>query len=174
MLRIAAAGFTPFILMACLLALGSFDTVEAQNLTVGSTTLAFNVAQGGSPSVQTVTTGSTGGSINFSISYTASWITAGIGAGGVALWVQGATSSRAAIFERDRPSRVQSGGGGANSTAWPSTSGPPPFTRFLMQSDTLVWAPLRATCSTVPSRDAKTAYRCSAASSIQSSIVTRT
>lgn len=77
--RIAAAGFTPFILMACLLALGSFDTVEAQNLTVGSTTLAFNVAQGGSPSVQTVTTGSTGGSINFSISYTASWISAGTG-----------------------------------------------------------------------------------------------
>ena len=76
MLRIAPDRLTPFIVTACLFALGSFDTVQAQNLTVGNTTLTFALAPGASPSTQTVSTGSTGGTIAFNIYYTASWLSA--------------------------------------------------------------------------------------------------
>ena len=79
MLRIAPDRLTPFIVTACLFALGSFDTVQAQNLTVGNTTLTFSLAPGASPSTQMVSTGSTGGSITFNISYTASWLSAASG-----------------------------------------------------------------------------------------------
>jgi uncharacterized protein (TIGR03437 family) len=75
--------FTTFAMMACFVALGSFDTAQAQNLTVSSSTLVFTAAQGGNPNppTQMVTTGSTGGSINFIISYSAnsSWLSASTG-----------------------------------------------------------------------------------------------
>src|ERR1035437_8612944 len=80
--RLAPVRFTTFGLLACFFALGSFDTVQAQNgtLTVSTNTLSFTSAQGGNPSTtQTVSIGSTGGSINFTIATTATWLSAGTG-----------------------------------------------------------------------------------------------
>ena len=75
--RIPFARLMPFV---CLLALGCLDTVQAQNLTLnGGTapvTLTFSTAPGVNPPTQTVSTGSTGGSFSYSVSYTASWISA--------------------------------------------------------------------------------------------------
>lgn len=80
--RLADVRFTTFGLLVCFLALGSFDTVHAQtgNLTVSTTTLSFTAAQGGNPAgYQTVSVGSTGGSINYTIATTATWLSAGTG-----------------------------------------------------------------------------------------------
>jgi uncharacterized protein (TIGR03437 family) len=95
--RIAPARLMPFIVTAGLLALGCFDTVQAQNLTVSSTSLAFNTSKGVNPPAQTVSTSSTGASFNFMVSYPASanWLTAAtsvfnptVGTTGQALTVQ--------------------------------------------------------------------------------------
>lgn len=79
LIRLAAVRFTTFGLFACFLALGSFDTVQAQSgtLTVSTNTLTFTAAQGGNPSTyQTISVGSTGGSINYTIATTATWLSA--------------------------------------------------------------------------------------------------
>lgn len=76
--RLAPIGFSTFAIVACLLALGCFDTTHAQTLTVSTSTLAFTAAQGNNPNPpsQSVTTGGTG---NFIISISASWISASTG-----------------------------------------------------------------------------------------------
>jgi trimeric autotransporter adhesin len=78
--RVASARFTPFLLAACLFGLGCFDTARAQTLTVSATTLTFSTSPGSNPPAQTVTTGSTGGSFNFSIATTVNWLSVGTGA----------------------------------------------------------------------------------------------
>ncbi len=76
MSRIAPARFMPLMLTAGLLALGCFDTAQAQNLTVSSTTLNYNTSPGVNPPTQTISTSSTGGSIDFNVAYSVPWISA--------------------------------------------------------------------------------------------------
>jgi trimeric autotransporter adhesin len=101
-LRIAPARFLPFAALACLVALGCFDTVQAQDLTVSASTLAFSTSPGVNPvNAQTVSIGSTGASFSFTISADASWISAstglvpGNGTTGQTLTVQVTSSSLA-------------------------------------------------------------------------------
>src|SRR5580698_1369875 len=75
-LRIAAARFMPLLVTSGLLAVGCFDTVQAQNLTLSTTSLSFSAAKGSNPPTQTVTTGSSGGSFNFTITTNQSWLSA--------------------------------------------------------------------------------------------------
>jgi uncharacterized protein (TIGR03437 family) len=78
--RLAPARFTTFIVFACFFALGTFDTLNAQSLTVSPSTLSFTAPQGGNPaSLQSVTVGSTGGNLNYIISINANWISASTG-----------------------------------------------------------------------------------------------
>src|ERR1700722_8719525 len=72
--------FTTFAIIAGFIGLGCFDTVEAQSLTLSSTNLTFTVPQGGnSANTQSVTVGSTGGNVSFTISTTATWLSASTG-----------------------------------------------------------------------------------------------
>jgi uncharacterized protein (TIGR03437 family) len=82
LLRIASLRLTPFACLLCLLALGRFDTAQAQSLTVSTTSLNFAAAQGSNPgSDQTVSVGSSNGSsIAYTITTSASWLTASTGA----------------------------------------------------------------------------------------------
>ena len=66
----------PLLVTSGLLAVGCFDTVQAQNLTLSTTSLSFSTAKGSNPPTQTVTTGSSGGSFNFTISSNQSWLSA--------------------------------------------------------------------------------------------------
>ena len=79
MFRLAPVRFTSLGLVACFFAVGSFDTLRAQNLTVNPSTLVFTAATGGNPNpaTQQVTVGGTG---NYIISTNASWIFASTGA----------------------------------------------------------------------------------------------
>jgi uncharacterized protein (TIGR03437 family) len=82
--RLAPIRFTPFApafaIIGCFFALGCFDTVEAQSLTVSTTNLAFSAAQGASPAgSQSVSVGSTGGNVSFIISSSATWLGASTG-----------------------------------------------------------------------------------------------
>jgi trimeric autotransporter adhesin len=72
-LRLAPVRFTTFGLLACFFALGCFDTVHAQGLTVSPNNLVFTAPQGGNPNppTQTVTVGGTG---SYIISTNAAWI----------------------------------------------------------------------------------------------------
>jgi uncharacterized protein (TIGR03437 family) len=82
LLRLAPHRFKSFktlALMAGLLGLGTFDTVQAQTLTVSATTLSFTAVQGSNPNPATQQV-VTGGSGNFIISTNASWIFASTGA----------------------------------------------------------------------------------------------
>jgi uncharacterized protein (TIGR03437 family) len=101
-LRIAPARFLPFTALACLVAVGCFDTAQAQDLTVSTSTLAFSTSPGVNPvNAQTVSIGSTGASFSFTISADASWISAstglvpGNGTTGQTLTVQVTSSSLA-------------------------------------------------------------------------------
>ena len=80
--RQAPVRFTYLATMMCFLAVGSFDTLKAQSLTVSSTSLAFTAAQGANPSPvsQTVKVGSTGANVNYTISLspTGSWLSASV------------------------------------------------------------------------------------------------
>ncbi len=63
----------------CFIALGRFDTAEAQSLTLSSTSLVFTAAQGGNPAnTQTVSVGSTGGNLNYSLTFqpAGAWLSA--------------------------------------------------------------------------------------------------
>jgi uncharacterized protein (TIGR03437 family) len=73
--RVASARFTPFLLIAFLLALGCFDTAQAQNLTVSATALTFSTSPGINPMVQAVTVGSTG-STSYNITSSEPWVSA--------------------------------------------------------------------------------------------------
>src|SRR5260370_23545614 len=83
MFRLAPLGFrkfSPGLLALSLLALGCFDTVPAESLTVSTTTLTFTAPQGGSPVDQMVSVGtSTGATVNYTINTTATWLSAGTG-----------------------------------------------------------------------------------------------
>ena len=77
--RLAPVRFTSFAMTMCFIALGCFDTAKAQSLTVSSTSLVFTAAQGGNPAnTQTVSVGSTGGNLNYSLTFqpAASWLSA--------------------------------------------------------------------------------------------------
>jgi uncharacterized protein (TIGR03437 family) len=78
--RLAPVRFTSFATLLCFLALGCFDTVQAQTLTVSSSSLAFTAAQGANPvpNTQTVNVGSTGGNLTYNISFapSGSWLAA--------------------------------------------------------------------------------------------------
>jgi uncharacterized protein (TIGR03437 family) len=79
MYRLPPVRFTSFATMMCFIALGSFDTAEAQSLTLSSTSLVFTTAQGGNPgSTQMVSVGSTGGNLSYSLKFqpNASWLSA--------------------------------------------------------------------------------------------------
>jgi uncharacterized protein (TIGR03437 family) len=79
MYRLAPVRFTSFAVMMGFIALGCFDTVEAQSLTLSSTSLVFTAAQGGNPAnTQTVSVGSTGGNLNYSLSFqpAGAWLSA--------------------------------------------------------------------------------------------------
>ncbi len=81
--RTAPARFSTFgpmlAILACFFALGTFDTAQAQNLTVSTSTLTFTAPQGGNPNppTQNVNVGGTG---NYIISTASSWIFASTGA----------------------------------------------------------------------------------------------
>jgi uncharacterized protein (TIGR03437 family) len=77
--RLAPVRFTTFGLLASFFALGCFDTVRAQNLTVSPSILVFTAAPGGNPkpATQMVSVGGTG---NYIISTNATWIFASTGA----------------------------------------------------------------------------------------------
>jgi uncharacterized protein (TIGR03437 family) len=79
MFRLAPVRFTSFGLLACFFAVGSFDTLRAQNLTVNPSTLVFTAATGGNPNppIQQVNVNGTG---NYIISTNAAWISASTGA----------------------------------------------------------------------------------------------
>jgi uncharacterized protein (TIGR03437 family) len=78
--RLAPVRFTTLAMMMSFVALGLFDTAEAQSLTVSPSSLTFTTAQGGNPSsTQTVNVGSTGGTLNYLISTNATWIAASTG-----------------------------------------------------------------------------------------------
>jgi uncharacterized protein (TIGR03437 family) len=82
--RLAPVRFRMFapgmLLVLLLLALGSFDTVRAQTLTVSTTTLSYTAPQGGSPADQTVSVGtSTGANLGYTIATNATWLSAGSG-----------------------------------------------------------------------------------------------
>ncbi len=78
--RHAPVRFTHLAPILCFLAVGSFDTLKAQSLTVSSTNLAFTAAQGANPNPinQTVNVGSTGANLVYNISLTpsGSWLSA--------------------------------------------------------------------------------------------------
>ncbi len=79
MFRLAPSRFVMYALIAGFLALGSFDTVQAQNvLTVSGTTLAFTSTAGQNPaSYPTITVDSTTGSaVAYLITSNATWIAA--------------------------------------------------------------------------------------------------
>lgn len=82
MFRLAPVRFTPFAMLLCLVALGRFDTAQAQNLTVSNSSLSFTAAQGANPSPnsQSIDVGSTGGNITYSISLSpsGSWLSAAV------------------------------------------------------------------------------------------------
>lgn len=69
-------------MLLCLVALGRFDTAQAQNLTVSNSSLSFTAAQGANPSPnsQSIDVGSTGGNITYSISLSpsGSWLSAAV------------------------------------------------------------------------------------------------
>src|SRR5271155_333731 len=77
--RLAPVRFTTFGLLASFFALGSFDTVRAQSLTVSPSALVFTALPGGNPNpaTQMVSVGGTG---NYIISTNATWIFASTGA----------------------------------------------------------------------------------------------
>jgi len=83
--RLAPIRLTSFAMLLCFVALGRFDTAQAQSLTVSSTTLSFTAAQGANPSPasQMVTVSSTGAVLNYNISLTpsGSWLSAAAGNG---------------------------------------------------------------------------------------------
>jgi uncharacterized protein (TIGR03437 family) len=86
MFRLAPVRLTTFAMMLCFLGLGRFDTAQGQSLTVSTSTLAFTAPQGGSPaSTQSVSIGSTGGNINYSISLqpSGSWLSAAASNGNI-------------------------------------------------------------------------------------------
>ncbi len=64
----------------CFLALGRFDTAQAQTLTVSNSSLAFTAAQGSdpNPNFQYVNVGSNGGNANYAITFSpsGSWLSA--------------------------------------------------------------------------------------------------
>ncbi len=78
--RLAPVRFTSFSTIICFLALGCFDTLRAQSLTVSSTSLAFTAAQGANPSpnFQTINVASTGANVTYAISFSpsGSWLQA--------------------------------------------------------------------------------------------------
>jgi uncharacterized protein (TIGR03437 family) len=80
MFRLAPVRFTPFAMLMCFLALGRFDTAQAQTLTVSNSSLAFTAAQGSNPNpnFQYVNVGSTGGNANYNITFnpSGSWLSA--------------------------------------------------------------------------------------------------
>jgi len=79
MYRLAPVRFTSFATTMCFIALGCFDTAKAQSLTLSSTNLVFTAAQGGNPAnTQTVSVGTTGGNLNYSLTFlpNASWLSA--------------------------------------------------------------------------------------------------
>ena len=82
--RLAKSRFSGLVPVILLLALGSFDTVRAQSLTLSTNTLQFNAAQGNNPSpvYQTVNTSTTGAAINFLITTNQTWLLASTGAFG--------------------------------------------------------------------------------------------
>ena len=70
MFRLAPVRFSPLAVMLCFVAMGRFDTAQAQVLTVSNSSLSFTAAQGANPSPnsQTIDVGSTGANIVYSIS----------------------------------------------------------------------------------------------------------
>ena len=78
--RQAPVRFTNLATILCFLAVGSFDTLKAQSLTVSSTNLVFTAAQGANPIPvsQTVNVGSTGANLiyNITLSPSGSWLSA--------------------------------------------------------------------------------------------------
>lgn len=80
--RSGRARFLSLAVVAGVFALGSFDTAQAQTLTLSTTTLSFTAAQGNSPSppTQSVSVGSTGAAINYTISVDQTWLVASTGA----------------------------------------------------------------------------------------------
>jgi len=76
--RLATVRLTSLGLLACFFALGSFDTLRAQNLTVNPSALVFTATTGGNPNppTQQVTVNGTG---NYIISTNAAWLGASTG-----------------------------------------------------------------------------------------------